>query len=209
MNETPLDGPDSQGIARSFLFNALGFPGIQTTCAGQGENCLFHTGVSYRGDGLRMEDGHRTDKLTVVLEQSYDTEDMNYYLHLGYLDQEERLPSTYTGEAFPSLFDATRNVEREQTQIEFRMSSDFEGPFNFTAGAGYFQNDLNWRAISYVGFTAIPFLSDTDGNGVVDTPTSIFAGSGTFCDIENIDAANGSGASRSGIVCRWQWLFVD
>jgi len=188
VNETPRNGPDSTGIFREFLFNAAGFPGIQTTCAGQGDSCLYHTGVSFRGDGLRMEEGHRTEKITAILEQTFETENMSYYLHLGYLDQEERLPSTYTGEAFPSLFDATRNVEREQTQIEFRMTSDFDGPFNFTAGVGYFENELDWRAISYVGFTAVPLLADIDGDTIGDVPISIFAAGGTFCDIENIDA---------------------
>lgn len=192
VNETPVDGVDSQGIFRSFLFNALGFPGVQTTCRGRSDDCVFHTGVSFRGDGLRMEQGHRTDKFTLVLEQNYETENMSYYLNLGYLDQEERLPSTYTGEAFPSLFDATRNVEREQKQIEFRMTSDYDGPFNFTTGVGWFENELDWRSISYVGFTAIPSLTDTDGDSIGDVPTSALPG--LSCDIENIDAANGFSA---------------
>jgi len=198
VNETPVDGVDSQGIPRSFLFNAIGFPGIQTTCAGQGESCLFHTGVSFRGDGLRMEEGHRTNKFTAILEQNLELENMSLYLNTSFLDQKERLPSTYTGEAFPSLFDATRNVEREQFQIELRATSDFDGPFNFTAGAGYFLNDLDWRAISYVGFTSVPFLADLDGDTIGDVPISIFA-PGQECDIENIDAANGSGGIVPGL----------
>ena len=198
VNETPVDGLDSQGIFRSFLFNAIGFPGIQTTCRGRGDDCIYSTGVSFRGDGLRMEEGHRTDKTTVILEQNFDTDNMNYYLHLGYLYQEERLPSTYTGEAFPSLFDATRNVEREQKQIEFRMTSDFDGPFNFTAGAGYFINDLDWRAISYVGFTAVPLLADLDGDSIGDVPISIFAPA-TLCDIENIDVDGGMNVPALGL----------
>ena len=69
INETPQDGVDSQGIFRSFLFNAIGFPGIQTTCAGRGDDCIFETGVSFRNDGLQMEKGHRTDKFTMLFDQ--------------------------------------------------------------------------------------------------------------------------------------------
>lgn len=204
VNETPADGTDSQGIFRAFLFNPIGFPGIQQTCPNttkSRKDCIFSTGVSFRGDGIRMEDGHRTDKFQLLIEQSLDVGNFNYNLLFGYLDQEERLPSTYTGEALPSLFDATRNVEREQFQFEGRVTSDLDGPFNFTAGAGYFINNLDWRAISYVGFTAVPFLFDGDGDGNPETPVSIF-GPGTLCDIENIDAANGSSDIVPG-------LFVD
>ena len=191
INETPLDGLDSQGIFRGFLFNAIGFPGIQTTCAGRGDNCIYETGVSFRGDGLKMEEGHRTEKTTILLEQSLDVGQINYNLLLGYLDQEERLPSDYTGVGFPSLFDATRNVDREQFQAELRMTTDFDGPLNFTAGAGYFVNDLKYRQVAYIGFLQVPFLFDGDGDGLTDTPVSIFGAAGTFCDIEDIDAANG------------------
>ncbi len=193
VNETPQDGLDSQGIFRGFLFNTLGFPGIQTTCAGRGDDCIFETGVSFRDDGLQMEKGHRTDKFQVLLEQTYEADNnLSYNLLLGYLDQEERLPSTYSGEAFPSLFDATRNVEREQFQAEFRVSSNYDGKFNFSAGAGYFENDLSWRAISYVGFTALPFLADLNGDSIGDVPISALADFGIFCDISDPDYENGS-----------------
>ena len=34
-----------------------------------------------------------------------------------------------------SLYNATRNTKKENWQQEIRLSSDFDGPFNFTAGA--------------------------------------------------------------------------
>ena len=160
INETPLDGQlDRFGIPRAFLFNSIGFPGFQQTCPGgedATQNCIFSTGVSFRDDGLRSERGHRVYAEGVYLNQEVDLENIVVSLFLGFRHQTERLPSTYTGEAFPSLFDATRNLERRQYQAELRVTSNFDGPFDFIFGAAYFINDNDWRAASYVGFTAVP-----------------------------------------------------
>lgn len=160
VNETPLDGAlDKFGIPRSFLFNTFQFPGFQQTCPG-GENakqsCIFSTGVSFRDDGLRMERGHRMEMELVSLDQEIDLDTIVIDFFVGYRYQKERLPSTYTGEAFPSLFDATRNLEREQFQAELRFTSNFEGKFNFIFGGAYFLNNNHWRAMSYVGFINVP-----------------------------------------------------
>ena len=160
VNETPLDGQlDKFGIPREFLFNPIGFPGFQQTCPGgldAKQSCIFSTGVSFRDDGLRMERGHRMEVFGIYLNQQLDLDEIIIDLILGYRHQKERLPSTYTGEAFPSLFDATRNLERDQFQAELRFTSNFDSRFNFIAGAAYFQNNLDWRAMSYVGFTNVP-----------------------------------------------------
>lgn len=194
INETPADGQlDKFGIPRGFLFNPIGFPGFQQTCPG-GEKakqaCIFSTGVSFRDDGLRMERGHRMEMELVSLDQELDLDTIVIELFLGYRYQKERLPSTYTGEAFPSLFDATRNLEREQFQGELRFTSNFEGKFNFIFGGAYFLNNNHWRAMSYVGFTAIPFL------GVDLGP---LLGAGISCDIANPDYENGSGNIVPGL----------
>ncbi len=170
INETPLDGQlDKFGIPREFLFNPIGFPGFQQTCPGgekAKQSCIFSTGVSFRDDGLRMERGHRMEVEGIYLDQELDLENMTIELFLGYRHQKERLPSTYTGEAFPSLFDATRNLERRQFQAELRFTSNFDGPFDFIAGAAYFTNDNDWRAMSYVGFTNVPI--NLGGCNIVD-----------------------------------------
>ena len=41
----------------------------------------------------------------------------------GYREEEQRLPSTYTGESFLTLFDSTRNTERFTFQQELRFAS--------------------------------------------------------------------------------------
>ncbi|MGE0665075.1 MAG: TonB-dependent receptor [Sphingomonadales bacterium] len=160
VNETPLDGQiDAFGIPRSFLFNPIGFPGIQQTCAELTQKCILSTGVSFRNRGLRMEQGHRVDSELLSIQQTLDMDVITAELFLGYRKQKERLPSTYTGEAYGSLFDATRNLEREQMQAELRLTSNFDGPFNFIAGGAYYINNLDWRSMSYVGFTAVPFVN--------------------------------------------------
>lgn len=176
VNETPANGQlDKFGIPRGFLFNAQGFPGIQQTCAQLNQQCIFSTGVSFRDDGLRMERGHRMEMELVSLDQELDLDTIVIELFLGYRYQKERLPSTYTGEAFPSLFDATRNLEREQFQGELRFTSNFEGKFNFIFGGAYFLNNNHWRAMSYVGFTAVPIdLGGCDIATPSNTPASCF-----------------------------------
>lgn len=160
VNETPSNGQlDKFGIPRGFLFNAIGFPGIQQTCAELTQQCILSTGVSFRDDGLRMERGHRMDVMGGYLQQKLDMDTLTAELFLGYRKQKERLPSTYAGEAFPSLFDATRHLEREQMQAELRLTSNFDSPFNFIVGGAYYINNLDWRSISYVGFTSVPFLN--------------------------------------------------
>lgn len=156
VNETPVNGVDSFGIPRSFLFNALGFPGISQTCENPGsESCVYSTGVSFRDDGLAMEKGQRMDVDGFYLNQKLTIDQGAFELILGLRKQEERLPGSFTGEAWPSLFDATRNLEREMRQAELRFTSALEGPFQFAAGAAYFENELDFRGLSYLGFLEV------------------------------------------------------
>ena len=82
----------------------------------------------------------------------------------GLRKQEETLPSTYTGEAFLSLFDATRNLEREQIQQEVRLITELDGPLNFVAGGIYISDELDFRSYATVGLSSLfpgaPFLDE-------------------------------------------------
>jgi iron complex outermembrane receptor protein len=83
----------------------------------------------------------------------------------GYRNHKELNASTYTGEAFASLYDASRNTNRDQMQQEFRLTSEYDGPFNFTAGVSYAEDNLNFAAYAAVGlqwFLGVPGYIHTD-----------------------------------------------
>ena len=153
VNETPA--------GEGFLFQLLGFDGIQAA----GHNNPLKTGVSQQGNGINIRDGHQVDVNGGYLTQKLELGKFTIKSITGYRYQEETLPSTYTGEAFNSLFDASRNLERRQLQQEFRLVSNFEGPFNFVGGAAYFQDNLDFRAIATVGLQGIlPAFNAANGS---------------------------------------------
>jgi iron complex outermembrane receptor protein len=109
---------------------------------------------------LKMTDGHRVDIDGFYLNSDWALND-NYtlYFNLGTREQESRLPSSYTGTTGPqSLFDATRDDDRETSQAEIRIGSDLDGNFNFTAGAFYQEDDTEFCVLQVVGFLDNFFL---------------------------------------------------
>jgi iron complex outermembrane receptor protein len=142
------------------LLTALGFPGIQL--AGQGDP--FSTLIS-GNDDIQMDKGHRVDSTGIYLTQDLNLSMGQIKSITGYREEQQRLPSTYTGEAFQTLFDSTRNTERFTFQQELRFASDFDGPFNFVAGANYFKDTFNFRAFFSVGLVSlIPVPDPTTTN---------------------------------------------
>ncbi len=103
------------------FFNFAGFPGIT------GGDPLNQAGVSFRDDGINIEGGHQIDVDGLYMNIDWDFGDYSLASVTGWRDQESRLPSTYAGETFASLFDATRDDNRETFQQEFRLSSNKEG----------------------------------------------------------------------------------
>jgi len=153
VNETPP--------GEGFLLPLLGFPGIQEA----GHKNPFDTGMTQQGGAIRMRDGHRVDIDGFYFNQRLDFDRFSIRSVTGYREQMETLPSTYTGEAFLSLFDATRNLEREQFQQELRLVSNLDGPLNFVVGGIYLIDDLDFRAYSTVGLTSIiPQFNPDTGN---------------------------------------------
>ena len=143
VNETPA--------GEGFLLETLGFPGIQAA----GHDDPFSTGVTQQGGGINIRDGHRVNIDGYYLNQTLSFGQYTLKSITGYREQQETLPSTYTGEAFLSLFDATRNLEREQFQQELRLISEFDGPLNFVAGGIFLTDDLDFRSFATVGLTSI------------------------------------------------------
>ncbi len=175
VNETP----EGEG----FSFPAIGFPGIHEA----GHSDPFSTGVSNQAAGINIQNGHEVDVDGYYMNLTYNFGDFTLKSITGYREQEETLPSTYTGEAFISLFDATRNLEREQVQQEVRLVSEFDGPLNFAAGAIYTTDDLEFRSYATQGFLYLFFgdigaLTGDPGSGQLtqDRESLAFYADGTY-----------------------------
>lgn len=156
--EAVRDDSDSPpGVNESIstdLLTALGFPGIQLA----GQKDVFSTLITNNGNGINERDGHQVDADGYYLDQTFTVAGGAIKSFTGYREQTERLPSTYTGESFMTLFDSTRNTERYTFQQELRFASEFDGAFNFVAGANYFKDSFNNRAFFSVGLGALAGL---------------------------------------------------
>ena len=101
---------------------------------------------------LEMSDGHQIDIDGYYLNMDWTIGDYTIYSVTGLRDQDSHLPSTYTGEVFETLFDATRDDERETFQQEIRLVSNFDGPLNFVTGLYYQEEDIDFCVVQVVGF---------------------------------------------------------
>jgi iron complex outermembrane receptor protein len=143
VNETPK--------GENFLWDALGFPGTPTT----GFDDVYQTGQSNQGNGINVHEGHQVDVDGFYLSQTLELDNYTIKALLGHRETDETLASTYTGEAFNNLFDASRNLERTQEQFELRVVSNFDGDFNFVAGAVFSSDDVDFRAIATQGLVSV------------------------------------------------------
>jgi len=112
-------------------------------------------GSTLRDDGkfLDIPGGHIVDIDGIYLNGDWAFND-NYtlYFNAGRREQESKLPSSYGGNTGPiSLFDATRDDERETSQLEVRIGSNLDGPINFVAGGFYQKDDTEFCVLQYVG----------------------------------------------------------
>ena len=143
-NETPGD--------EGYLFPLLGFPGIEMG----GWSDPLNTGQSYGNTpAVDIGAGHQIEADGYYLTMTFDFDKFSVKSISGMRDQDEILASTYTGEAYTSLYDASRNSQREQTQQEFRLTSELDGPFNFVAGAAYYTDDVEFLVFGDLGFVAL------------------------------------------------------
>ena len=138
-----------------YVFPVWGYPGVTSG------DPLDQAGNTLRDDlGLRMTDGHRVDIDGFYVNAEWDINDSyTVYFNAGNRDQESRLPSSYTGTTGPqSLFDATRDDNRETSQFEVRLGSNLDGPFNFTTGLFFQEDETEFCVLQVVGFLDNFFL---------------------------------------------------
>ena len=135
VNESNLDDDPT------ILFPMLGFPGIgmkATNWGGKTWDNPLATGepgnLNCNGT-MAICKGHRVDVDGLYFNQTWEFDNLTLKSITGWRTQTQSLASAYTGEAFISLYNASRNTKKENWQQELRLTSDYDGPFNFTAGA--------------------------------------------------------------------------
>jgi iron complex outermembrane receptor protein len=181
VNDSPRFGEvDPFDGQTGMLVPLLGFGGIPATGGDPLNTAVDNQCAGGNTKGLCIPSGHKVHAEEYHLHQTLTMDTMTLKLLTGYRTHKESLPSTYTGEAFNSLFDANRSLERDQLQLELRAVSNYDGPFNFVAGAAYSQDNVDMRAIATLGFlgllsaeygpTEFPALDD-DGNPTFDEDT--------------------------------------
>ena len=154
-NDTPGGG------AEAYLFPNLGFPGYQD---GPNPGNPFSTGESQTCNTFTcIGRGHAIEVEGFYLTQTFNFDNFTLKSITGIRDQDEVLNSTYTGESYTSLYDAARNTAREQTQQEFRITSNFDGAFNFVAGAAYYEDNLEFVVFGNLGFVDLVSPAGTSG----------------------------------------------
>lgn len=148
-----------------FLFDVLGYPGIQTTGASPFDTgtTLCKGNASQQGNATSPTcpgtlSGHRINVDGVYLRGEHTIDGVGTVTAVaGWRRVKSILPSDYTGEN-AYLFVSTRDDVRKQYSFETRFSSNFSNRFKFTAGAMYWGQKLDASATSLLGF--LRFLGD-------------------------------------------------
>ena len=106
-----------------------------------GADPLDNAGSTLRDDGkfVDIPGGHIVDIDGLYLNGDWAiNDDYTLYFNAGNREQESILPSSYVGQTGPiAIFDASRDDDRETSQLEIRLGSNLDGPVNYTVGAFY------------------------------------------------------------------------
>ncbi len=174
-NDSPAIGAvDPDAGPQAMLMPLLGFEGRDVYKPGKWVSAIDNECLDNNPKGICIPAGHRVNVMGYNLQQTLKTDWADFKLITAYRKQTEVLPSTYPGEAFASLFDASRNLRREQIQIEARAATHFDGPFNFVAGATYQEDNVDMVSFSTVGLSGLLPKTDayfgrpTNGNPFLD-----------------------------------------
>ncbi|MFO1376888.1 MAG: TonB-dependent receptor [Steroidobacteraceae bacterium] len=153
IEKTAVTVPGIIGGPQFYLMPLMGWDGINTT-----KTSPFHTGISSTCFNIKsycIPSGHKVSVDGYHLHQKLELDQVTLQLLAGLRKQKEILPSSYAGEAFSQIFDASRNLKRKQTQFELRASTKLDGPLNFVTGATYQTDDVDFIAYTNVGFLGV------------------------------------------------------
>jgi iron complex outermembrane receptor protein len=138
----------STSVNGVYFATLWGLPGVESG------DPLDQAGNTQRNEFLlNMTKGHRVDVDGIYLNGDYAiNDDYTLYFNLGNREQSSRLPSSYGGNPGPvSLFDATRDDDRDTSQAEVRIASNTGNPLNFVVGAYYQEDDTDFCVLQVVG----------------------------------------------------------
>lgn len=111
---------------------------------------LDQAAVSDRCDIICIAKGHQVDVDGFYLNVDWDIGNFTLHSVTGFRDQESRLASTFTGETRASLFDATRDDNRETFQQEIRVNYS-NGPVDLVVGGFYQTNNVDFCVTQALG----------------------------------------------------------
>ena len=126
----------------------------------ESDDPLDNAAITLRDDPLLFAGrGQRIDVDGLYANIDFDFDVGTITSVTGWRSQRSRLPNSYPGHApiddngeVLSLFDATRDDDRETFQQELRFSSDLGGPFDFIAGGFYQTDDTDFCVSQLLGF---------------------------------------------------------
>lgn len=142
----------------SQLATIFGFPGVSSG------DPLEQAGI-HNSSIVGLHQQQEVDVLGGYLTAEYDLPEHAIHGMIGYRKQESRLPNEYLGTPYNSFFAARRDDDRETFQVELRLTSDSEGPFNYVLGGFFQSNDVEFCVLQQLGLTeffgsAIPGVLD-------------------------------------------------
>jgi iron complex outermembrane receptor protein len=171
-NDTPKEpGCDPFGLGITsgdpckFVWNSIGV----TQPSG---DPIENAATTNRNDGfMATRRGQEIDVDGFYANLDWDVGFATAHVVAGYREQESRLPNTYTG-AVPvktngdeiSLFDASRDDDRETTQVEIRLAGNDEETLDWVVGAFWQQNDATFCVAQMLGINewfGAPGANDT------------------------------------------------
>ena len=139
----------SESIEGVYFATFWGLPGYDRS-----RDPLDQAGSTLRNEfGVNIPGGHLVDVDGIYLNGDWAiNDDLTLYFNAGNREQISRLPSSYGGSSGPvSLFDASRDDDRDTSQFEMRIASNSDSPLDWVAGVYYQEDDTEFCVMQIVG----------------------------------------------------------